>query len=172
MELKKSDLPFRRLLHSCLLLLAIIFLVSCGNGNTASPTSSPPLVDKKAASELYQTGTILERKREFADALTAYNNALEHDPDYTDCLVARGRLYLQLRDSKHAITDLSRAAKLPDAEKHLLSIHYMLAEAQLQLGALSDARIHIDKFYALPGADTSRYNEDALKLKNILKVRN
>ena len=165
----KNYVPHFQKLAISLLTLCLLICVSCSEEEKQSVTSPEEIADSIAVSELFSTGQMLERKREYADALTAYTNALEHNPNCTKCLVARGKLYVYLRDGISGMRDLSKAKAQPDRATYLPEIHYKLAEAQLQLGDLKDARKNLDLFYSLPHIDTSRYWNDAEKLKGILK---
>ncbi|MFP4156134.1 MAG: tetratricopeptide repeat protein, partial [Opitutales bacterium] len=81
-------------------------------------------------------------------AISAFNQALELDPDRTEVLALRGSLLRRIGDLEGARSDYRRAAELnPDNA----AFHYALGLAELQLGRLAEAEQALGQSAKLPG---------------------
>ncbi len=83
-------------------------------------------------------GKALAKLERSKDALTAFNRAIELDPDYFDFYLQKGLLEMKMGDLALARLDLDKSRKLlPSAE-----VHYALGEIDLQRGRPRDALAH------------------------------
>jgi tetratricopeptide (TPR) repeat protein len=67
---------------------------------------------------LFNQGVLLEDLGNPADALTAYQSALESDPDLADCHYNLARLYESMGQERHAIRHLGRYRRLLGSDGH------------------------------------------------------
>ncbi len=110
-----------RRLAALLACLAVLLPAGCASlsppaliEDTEEPSGAPPPPDSPAE-YAFQQGEEFANAEMWSDAVEAYTQALQLDPEYFDALLARSRAYVEQSQHENALTDLDRAVELqPD----------------------------------------------------------
>ncbi|HSJ54516.1 MAG TPA: tetratricopeptide repeat protein [Anaerolineae bacterium] len=127
---------------SALFLMALLLGASLAGCGAAAPTSEPlPTAEATAAQpasaqEFFQVGNQHARVGEFEEAISAYQAALELEPDHVSAMTNLGVAYYNNGQLDEAVSEYLKAlAVSPDDE----AIHSNLAAAYVQQGKLEEA---------------------------------
>src|SRR3990167_7578850 len=97
-----------------------------GVGCASAPMRSPQ-GERRPSYGLYMRGLMLERSTQLADALDAYQQALEHDQDSPFLHVRVGATQVKLGKTQQALKSFQRALSLepsqPDALRWMAMLH-------------------------------------------------
>jgi len=103
--------------------------------STKTGTETVALQERKV-NEIYQMGRNYQSKEQFAEAIQAYEQVLELNPDFFDAYNGMGVVYSILGEHDLAIQLISEATKLAPKASYL---HNNLGFAYLKQGRASEA---------------------------------
>ena len=85
-------------------------VVACGGAGTNE------LPELDSAEEYFELGKEFDKEQDYYDAIAAYSEAIELDPDFAQAYRNRGFSYYRLRKGEEAIKDYERFIELePDS---------------------------------------------------------
>ena len=105
----------------------------------------------------YQVGQILQVQQKPTQAEVRFEQALKIRPEFTEVLIALGKLRLEAKKNEEAIAFLERAVKLAPSSE---SAHYSLMMAYRNAGRMDDARrakAELDKLQKAPEGEFSEF---------------
>ena len=127
---------------SALFLIAVLLGASlAGCGPTApttepQPTAGATAVEPATAQEFFQAGNQHARVGEFEEAITAYQSALELEPDHVSAMTNLGVAYYNNGQLDEAVAEYQKALEVAPEDE---AIHSNLAAAYVQQGKLEEA---------------------------------
>lgn len=105
----------------------------------------------------YQVAQILQVQQKVGPATARFEKALELKPDFTEALIALGKLRLDAKRNEEAISLLQRAVKLAPRSE---TAHYNLMMAYRNAGRMDEARrqkTELDKLQKAPEGEFSEF---------------
>jgi tetratricopeptide (TPR) repeat protein len=105
----------------------------------------------------YQVAQILQVQQKAGPATARFEKALELKPDFTEVLIALGKLRLDAKRNEEAVSLLERAVKLAPGSE---TAHYNLMMAYRNAGRMDDARrqkAELDKLQKTPEGEFSEF---------------
>ena len=112
------------------------FFIAIALGNSAF---NPQLAIAQSAAEYVESGINLSEQNEFVDAIEAYSQSIELDPDNALTYYNRGLAFYHLRQHEPALSDFDRTIELnPDVVQPYMTRALILMYLEDYQGAIAD----------------------------------